>query len=468
MREVFERVENNQYLKKGVPGHGFDGFMPTWISPSSFYERAPARLSLLKTIATDSHQDPEQIFSILQSDPNFLGDSRDKSNGLFGLASHETLGFRRWSPRDLVHSVISASNSDGSKKYRLTVQLQSLASRVLFEDSPSNNGKPRAVGVEFLEGQGLYKATAGYDAKSPPRSELKRAYAKREVIVSGGTFNSPQLLQLSGVGDRAHLESLGIKVVAHRPGVGRGLRDNQEMPVVGHGQVPFTVPPDPAMASCASGSPTDPCLAAWKNGTGPYVAALGNSESAFMTTEHSPDGNRDMLSYMSNGAPGRAFYIPDPSQKLPSDPPTVIHRTLLRMNVQNDAGYVRITSSDPRDVPEINFEYFGVGEASDMGAMLDFIAWMRRIFAKVPAPYGPVVPVEPPCPAGYGEDGYCKDGEQDRQWIRDQTFGHHPVGTCKMGSGNDTLAVVDSRFRVIGVEGCKCLPGDPVSTCKGP
>jgi len=446
-------VEKNQYLKRGTPGHGFDGIMPTSISPSSFYQSVPARLALLKTAATESHQDPDKILDLLQSDPNFLT-GRDKAEGLFGLAKHQTSGFRRWSPRDAIHDVLNATNADGSRKYRLTLQVQSLASKVIFQDV--SGGKPRAIGIEYLEGAGVYKATAGYDAKTANSGVLKRAYARREVIISGGTFNSPQLLQLSGVGDRDHLEKLGIKVVAHLPGVGKGLRDNQEMPVVGHGKADFSVPPDPQAANCTSGKPGDPCLAAWMNGTGPYTNPTGNSEVAFLTTKHSPDGNRDMLSYMGSTAL-RGFFISDPSQTLPVDPPTAIFRTLLRTTVQNNAGHVLIRTADPRDVPDINFQYFGVGAESDLGAMVDFTAWMRRVFAKVPAPYGPVEVVEPPCPAGHGADGYCLDVEQDKQWMRDQTFGHHPVGTCRIGGDNDTMAVVDSRFRVRGVDGRKYL-----------
>jgi choline dehydrogenase len=163
-----------------------------------------------------------------------------------------------------------------------------------------------------------------------------------------------------------------------------------------------------------------------------------------------------MLTYMSTGIL-RGFFIQDPSQALPTDPPNTVHRTMLRMQTQNNAGWVKIKSTDPRDTPDINFEYYSTGTESDIGGLIEEIAFFRRIFAKIPAPWGPAKTVEPPCPAGYDEEGYCLDKESDVQWIKDQTFGHHPVGTCKMGSRDDPMAVVDSKFRVFGVTNCEWL-----------
>lgn len=130
------------------------------------------------------------------------------------------------------------------------------------------------------------------------------------------------------------------------------------------------------------------------------------------------------------------------------------------MAVQSREGYVRITSSDPTDVPDINIRQFETpnGGDADVGAMMDTVAWVRRTFASLPAPYGPVTPFEPPCEAGWNSTtGYCIDPEEDRRWIREQSFGHHAVGTCKIGTEDDELAVVDSSFRVFGVQGLRVV-----------
>ena len=106
-----------------------------------------------------------------------------------------------------INSVIKAGHP-------LTVSLHSLATRVLFEDW---EGKPKAIGVEYTVGEGLYSADRRYNANQT--GELRTVHAKKEVIVSGGTFNTPQILKLSGIGPREELEGLDIPVVADLPAV---------------------------------------------------------------------------------------------------------------------------------------------------------------------------------------------------------------------------------------------------------
>lgn len=142
-------------------------------------------------------------------------------------------------------------------------------------------------------------------------------------------------------------------------------------------------------------------------------------------------------------------------------------RSLAHMNVQNSAGYVRIKSADPTVQPDINilqYETPGSGDA-DLNAMIDGVAWVRRNMMTLPAPYGPVTPTEPKCNAGLTAEGYCKDPQEDKKFVYEQTFGHHPVGTCKIGKKSDPMAVVDSKFKVFGVKGLRVVDASvfPVS-----
>ena len=477
MRAIFEKIENNHYLPRGTRGHGFGGFMDIQLGSPDWYRRSPGILSFLGTLAgglmgrVGTTLGVDELLPLMGRDPNFRDSGRDFSVGTFGLPTHTTKTGKRWTPRDLIISTSSATKEDGSKQYRLKLQLESLATRVLFDDdSLGRNSKPRAVGIEFLVGSMVYGASWKYSTQNPPKAQLRRAYARREVIVSGGSFNSPQLLQLSGIGDRHHLQSLGIPVVAHLPGVGLNLRDNQEIPVVGHGAANFTIAPDPAAANCTFGAPGDPCLAAWQRGEGPYAGSRGNSESALLKTRHSPDGRRDLLTFASPGAVFRGFW-PRTNQTDPglfTDPPNAISRSMVRMSPQppSSRAGVRITSRDPTVPPAIRFEHFpgGPEKDADVGAMLDTVAFVRRVFAAVPPPFGPVVPVEPPCAAGVLPDGHCREREQDAAWVRSQAFGHHASGTCRIGGGdmdgegdNDQLGVLDSRFRVRGVRGLRVV-----------
>jgi choline dehydrogenase len=123
---------------------------------------------------------------------------------------------RRSGARDYVVDTLQAKKEDGSPKYPLTVSYNSLATRVLFSNSTLHT-TPRAYGVEYLVGEGLYAADSRYNASQT--GELATVRASREVIVAGGAFNTPQILKLSGVGPREELEALGIHVVSDLPAV---------------------------------------------------------------------------------------------------------------------------------------------------------------------------------------------------------------------------------------------------------
>lgn len=293
MRKVFVKIEKNLYLRanESKRGHGLNGFVQLGQGDSNYYLQEPGRLALLSHLAKDLLKRPldtAATLDVLERDANFLGASRDGAAEPFGLPNHNNNKGRRWTPRDLVKDTVA-------KTPKLTLALESLATKILFDRSSS---KPRASGVEYLQGAGIYGASWRYDKTTAPSGTKKRACARKEVIVSGGVFNSPQLLQLSGIGNAKLLNSLGIPVISDLPGVGENLRDNQELPVAGLSPVNITsLPGDPAWATCTFGAPGDPCLAQWEQGTGPYTLPSGNSECAFLKTKHSPDGNRDVITF---------------------------------------------------------------------------------------------------------------------------------------------------------------------------
>ena len=106
---------------------------------------------------------------------------------------------------------------DGSAKYPLTFSPNSLATRVLFSHPPGRSQKPKAYGVEYMVGEGLYAADNRYN--SSKYGDIKTVKATREVIIAAGSFNTPQLLKLSGIGPRTELEEHGIHVIADLPAV---------------------------------------------------------------------------------------------------------------------------------------------------------------------------------------------------------------------------------------------------------
>jgi choline dehydrogenase len=337
---------------------------------------------------------------------------------------------------------------------------------VLFDDCSGNGTKPRAVGVEYLQGKSVYKADPRRNASTT--GTLHQAFARKEVIVAGGTFNSPQILQLSGIGPKALLTKYNISVVSDLPGVGRNLQDNYEIPIYGNAQVSFAAAPDPDAPQCTYGAPGDPCLDLWYKGEGPYSRGGSNSNAFLIKTSHAVEGERDELMFASTGGAFAGFSPSTQLSNLTGYPPTTFSWSTVKIHPQNTAGYVQIQSADPVDTPEVNLNYFAEGAETDLNAMLDTVAFVRRAFASTEAPVGPVTPVSPPCPpADILDTGYCRDVQIDKEWIQDQVFGHHPTSTNKVGPDSDPLAVLDTRLRVRGVEGLRVVDASAFPRCPG-
>lgn len=152
----------------------------------------------------------------MERDLNAADKERYSRNGIYQLPLHYDEFHRRDGSRSYIVETLEArSPVDGSPLYPLTLSTNSLATRVLFDTTEGEH--PKAYGVEYMIGEGLYAADRRYDAKAA--GELRRVTASREVIVSGGAFNTPQILKLSGVGPREELEALGIEVVVDLPAV---------------------------------------------------------------------------------------------------------------------------------------------------------------------------------------------------------------------------------------------------------
>lgn len=185
MRKIFERIEKNNYLPVGTAGHGFNGYFQTNMNkPTSIGQPVTG---IIQAIAQNFSISTKQsdLVTLMGSDANFLDPKRDFKTGIWGLPIHGKANGERYSSRDYIQDTIN-------KKFPLKLSLNSLATRVLFSNSTSCGGKPKATGVEFLQGKSIYKADSRY--QNGAKGVLKTAVARKEVILSGGTFNTPQLL----------------------------------------------------------------------------------------------------------------------------------------------------------------------------------------------------------------------------------------------------------------------------------
>ncbi len=133
----------------------------------------------------------------------------------------------------------------------LTIKTHSLVSKVV------SNKENRATGVEVLEGKNLYKASPKFDASVKGKQIYHRA--NKEIILSGGAYNTPPILMLSGIGDPLQLREHGIETLINRPGVGKNLQDRYETSVVTELVGDFKL-----LKDCTFGEPNDPCMKKYK------------------------------------------------------------------------------------------------------------------------------------------------------------------------------------------------------------
>ncbi len=419
MHKIFTRIEKNNYAAKGTANHGFDGFFQTQMGAmTQSKQQGPLQGNSVMAAYAKDWNATMSVSNLLIRDPNEIGPTRDQTSSVYGLVNHQYANGNRYSSRDYVQEAVKAGAN-------LTVSLTSLATRVLFDTDSSKcatGGVPRATGVEFLFGKSLYR---GDNRRASTAAGTKRtAIARREVIVSGGAFNSPQLLLLSGVGNATELRKFSIPVIKDLPGVGQNLMDNQEMPIVGTG---------------SGGS--------------------GNTGVAMYKTRHPAHGERDMFLMGGQGFLFRGFW-PDNPVRAPADPAQPYGVSMVKGSSVNNKGWVKLKSADPMDTPEINFNHYAAGAEYDLEAMKDTVAWIRTVYKRVG-----ITTVEPPCTKGPDANGYC--GQEDVDWIHKQTFGHHPTSTNKIGADSDPMAVLDSKFRVRGVSGLRVVDASAFARIPG-
>ncbi|KAI0449762.1 GMC oxidoreductase [Xylaria acuta] len=427
MRSIFTRIEHNNYMPKGTAGHGFDGFFQTNMGAKLQAQRGPLKGNKVMDAYASDLKMTMAMNDLLQRDPNVLSADRDTTSSIYGLVQHQYTNGGRYSSRDYIQA------AQKNTSIPLTVSLNSLATRVLFDTTASNKcgssaaaaAAPRATGVEYLEGKSLYAADSRRTSGSTTGAR-KTVTARREVIVSGGAFNSPQLLMLSGVGPADHLRQFNITVVKDLPGVGQNMMDNQEMPIVGSGS-----------------------------------GGTGDAGVAMIRTSHPAHGTeRDMFLMGGQGFLFRGFWPDNQTARLPADPPQPYGVSMVKGSSVNNKGWVKLRSADPQDTPEINFNHYASGSEYDLAAMKDVIGWVRRIYLAIG-----IKPQEPPCSGTLDASGGC--GKEDEDWLHKQTFGHHPTSTNRIGADNDTMAVLDSKFRVRGVAGLRVVDASAFARIPG-
>ncbi|HUC97642.1 MAG TPA: GMC family oxidoreductase [Candidatus Polarisedimenticolaceae bacterium] len=441
MRRYFERMEDcrhrppYRWLKKifGInpTRHGFGGWLTT--------ERRDPRLALgdrdmmgmIKRSALKAFKemgDPltQVRWSIKsQHDPN---DWRLVQSNSFGV---------RYTPlttRDQARIGSRERILDVAKRYprKLHIEPHALVTRVLFDE---NN---RALGVEYLKGERLYRAHSDPSSES---GETRQALASRETILCGGAFNTPQLLMLSGIGPGDDLQSHGIKVRVDLPSVGKNLQDRYEVSVVNR------MAQDWDVLAGAKFDPSDPQYREWAADRKGVYATAG----AALVVVKKSQRTRTVPDLFCLGLIGKfKGYFPGYS-KLISAHHNYLSWVVLKAHTRNTAGTVSLRSADPRDTPEVNFRYFDEGSdtsGEDLDGVVEGIKFVRKMTAAL-KPEKIIAEEELP-----GHE-VRSDGEL-RDYVRNNAWGHHASCTCPIGA-KEKGGVLTSDFKVHGTKSLRVV-----------
>ena len=289
----------------------------------------------------------------------------------------------------------------------LRIETAALAQRVVFDGR-------RAVAVEYLQ-----------------NGRVHVARARKEILLSGGSYNSPQLLQLSGVGPAELLKQHGIDVVLDCAGVGNDLQDHLQVRVVMRCSQRVTlndVVNDPVRRVMAG-------LRYAVSRNGPLTIAAGTSGAFFKTSPRlaTPDI--------------QIHFIPFSTDKMGEKLHAFSGFTASVCQLRPESrGSLRIKSTDPTAPPEIRINYLTT--ETDRRAFIDGIRILRNILA---------APALKPYVIDEVYPGANTTGDEDVLDFCRNTGStvYHPTSTCRMG--NDSLAVVDQHLKVRGVEGLRVV-----------
>ncbi|WP_213774074.1 choline dehydrogenase [Bradyrhizobium sp. dw_78] len=402
-----QHQDYDRWRQRGNAGWGYDDVLP-YFKKSEDQQRGENEFhgaGGLLPVSDWRHADPlSEAFVVAAAETGI------PTNPDFNGAAQEGAGFfqtttRRGRRASTAYSYLRPARS----RNNLHVETSAQAQRILFDGR-------RAKAVEYRQGR-----------------TVRTARARKEILVSGGAYNSPQLLQLSGVGPAELLRKHGIDVVLDAPGVGNDLQDHLQVRVVMRCARKITlndIVNHPVRRVLAGAR-----YAAFR--TGPLTIAAGTSGGFFKTSPRlaTPDVQIHFLPFSTDKM----------GEKL--HPFSGFSASVCQVRPES-RGSLRIKSADPLVPPEIRINYLAT--ETDRTTNVEGLKILRKILhAPALKPYV-VEEVDPGSKVVSDEEllNYCRR--------RGSTI-YHPTSTCRMG--NDPLAVVDQRLRVRGIEGLRVVDG---------
>ena len=397
---VYIRGQPEDFKGWGIPGWDFDALLP-YFKKSEDQERGADAWHGAGGPLSVSDLPRHELCDAFIGSAAALGIPR---NADFNGASQEGAGYyQATSRRGRRCSTAVGYLRPAEKRPNLRVEVNALVTKVLFQNK-------KTTGVEYRQDGRTVAATA-----------------RREVILSGGAFNSPQLLQLSGIGARELLEKHGIPVVHELPGVGEDLQDHFYVRSFWRCRRPITLNDD--MASWLRKAKMG--LEYLLRKTGPLTVSAGQA-AAFVRTR--PEAKRpDAQIYFIN------FSSAERGGALHAHSGFTTSVSQLQPEAR---GSVQIRSVDPAAAPAIRYNYLATG--NDRRVMVEGLKIMRRIVNSPPM-RDHVVDEHLPGPRVQTDDEWLAFCRETGSTV------FHPTSTCRMGS------VVDENLKVIGVEGLRVV-----------
>ncbi|KAL4737160.1 hypothetical protein BDV11DRAFT_206994 [Aspergillus similis] len=444
------------------PSYAFDNIFPYYqrsvaFTPPNYAQRLANATTLYNSSAFDPAGGPLQV-----SFANFVQPfSTWVARGMEALGLHQTSSFNSGElsgyyyctstirPHDQSRSTSESSFLPGLPTLNPRIYQETMAKRILFDEHKN------AIGVE-VNTMGVTNTLT----------------ASREVIVSAGVFQSPQLLMVSGIGPREHLEQHNITVVSELPGVGQGMHDH-----------PFFGPSYRVGVETLTRLANNPIsqVTEYVRWLTTHEGVLTNPVAEFLAWEKIPDNlragfsedTRQNLSLFADGWPeveymAGAGFLGNISNFYSNQPDDGYeYASILGVLIATTSqGTITLASADTSDPPIINPNWLDT--ESDQQLAVAAFKRLRQAFAS--EEMRPVVVGEEYCPGPQ-----VQSDEEILDWIRNNLMTlWHPSCTCKMGTADDRMAVVDSRARVFGVNRLRVVdassfpflpPGHPQSTC---
>jgi len=403
---VYIRGNRLDYDSWGVPGWSYDELLPYFRKAEDNERGADEFHGTGGPLPVSEQRSGNRISQAfveagvqagLARNPDFNGASQD-GVGLYQVTQRG--GMRASTAVAYLHPAMAREN--------LTVMPYMHAHRIIFEGN-------RAVGVAASQ-----------------LGQLQEFRAEREVILSGGAYNSPQLLMLSGIGPAEHLMMREVEVLLDQPAVGENLSDHPATQLV------WTTPEPESLLLALEPSALEEFEATQ---TGPLTSNLAEAGGFVRVEDGAP-------------APDVQFHVA-PVQIVNegmSDPEAHGVWVSPCLLTEHSRGAVRLASADPTAKPLVHNAFYSHGD--DMERM---IAGLRRALEICAQPAMAPYCAEPfNVPAGDSQEAL-------RAHAARTTFAiYHPVGTCRMGT--DPQAVVDDQLRVNGVEGLRVVDASVMPT----